>query len=84
MVRLYFYVEGQTEQEYAARVLRPHLAAFEVQVMGAVLAASGRKHGHVSRGGGRRYQPMRKDLGNLLRQHKSADTRFTTMFDLYA
>jgi hypothetical protein len=27
---------------------------------------------------------MRKDLGNLLRQHKSADTRFTTMFDLYA
>jgi hypothetical protein len=84
MVRLYFYVEGQTEQEYAARVLRPHLAAFGVQVMGAVLAASGRKHGHVSRGGGRRYQPMRNDLGNLLRQDARADARFTTMFDLYA
>ena len=84
MIRLYFYVEGQTEQEYAARVLRPHLAGFGVQVMGAVLAASGRKHGHVSRGGGRRYQPMRKDLGNLLRQDAHADARFTTMFDLYA
>ncbi len=84
MVRLYFYVEGQTEQEYATRVLTPHLAGFGVQVMGAVLAASGRKHGQVSRGGGRRYQPMRKDLGNLLRQHKTADVRFTTMFDLYA
>ena len=84
MIRLYFYVEGQTEQEYAARVLRPHLAAFGVQVMGAVLAASGRKHGHVSRGGGRRYQPMRKDLGNLLRQDARDDARFTTMFDLYA
>ena len=84
MVRLYFYVEGQTEQEYAARVLRPHLAAFGVQVMGAVRAASGRKHGHVFRGGGRRYQPMRNDLGNLLRQDARADARFTTMFDLYA
>src|SRR5207244_8951444 len=83
MVRLYFYVEGQTEQEYAARVLTPHLAGFGVQVMGAVLAASGRKHGHVSRGGGRRYQPMRKDLVNLLRQDAHADARFTTMFDLY-
>jgi hypothetical protein len=84
MVRLYFYVEGQTEQGYVKRVLTPHLAAFGVQVMGAVLAASGRRHGHVSRGGGRRYEPMRRDLGNLLRQHKSADTRFTTMFDLYS
>jgi hypothetical protein len=83
MVRLYFYVEGQTEQEYAARVLRPHLAKFGVQVMGAILAASGRKHGHTSRGGGRRYQPMRKDLGNLLKQDAHADARFTTMFDLY-
>ena len=84
MIRLYFYVEGQTEQEYVARVLTPHLAGFGVQVMGTVLAASGRKHGHISRGGGRRYQPMRNDLGNLLRQDARPDARFTTMFDLYA
>lgn len=84
MIRLYFYVEGQTEQEYVARVLRPHLAGFGVQVMGAVLTASGRRHGLVSRGGGRKYQPMRKDLGNLLRQDAHAEARFTTMFDLYA
>jgi len=83
MVRLYFYVEGQTEQEYAARVLGPHLAGFGLQVM-TVRAESGRKHGHVFRGGGRRYQPMRRGLGNLLRQHSGADIRFTTMFDLYA
>ena len=72
MVRLYFYVEGQTEQEYVARVLSPHLTGFGVQVMGSVRAASGRKHGHVSRGGGRHYQPMRNDLGNLLRQDARA------------
>jgi hypothetical protein len=82
MVRLYFYVEGQTEQEYVHRVLRPHLAGFGVAVMGAVLAASGRRHGHVFRGGGRQYQPMRNDLGRLLRQDGHADARFTTMFDL--
>jgi Domain of unknown function (DUF4276) len=84
MVRLYFYVEGQTEQEYVKRVLMPHLVGFGVQVMGAVLAASGRKHQRISRGGGWRYQPMRNDLGNLLRQDAHADARFTTMFDLYA
>ena len=84
MVRLYFYVEGQTEQEYVRRVLMPHLAGFGVRVMGAVLAASRRRHGRVSRGGGRRYQPMRNDLGRLLWQDERADARFTTMFDLYA
>src|SRR5271165_6439795 len=84
MLRLYFYVEGQTEQGYVTRVLTPHLVRFGVQVMGAVRAGSGRKHGHVYRGGGRRYQPMRKDLGDLLRQDGRADARFTTMFDLYA
>jgi hypothetical protein len=84
MVRLYFYVEGQTEQEYVARVLRPHLAGLGVHVMGAVLAASGRRHGVIFRGGGKYYQPMRNDLGRLLRQEGGADVRFTTMFDLYA
>jgi hypothetical protein len=84
MLRLLFYVEGQTEQGYVKRVLTPHLASYGVFVWGAVLAATGRKHGQVFRGGGKRYEPMRKDLGNLLRQHAGADVRFTTMFDLYA
>jgi hypothetical protein len=84
MIRLYFYVEGQTEQEYVKRVLTPHLARFGVQVMGAVLTASGRRRGIVSRGGGKNYQPMRNDLGRLLRQEGGVDVRFTTMFDLYA
>ena len=38
MVRLYFYVEGQTEQVYVTRVLMPHLAGFGVQGMGAAAA----------------------------------------------
>jgi hypothetical protein len=43
MIRLLFYVEGQAEQGYVKRALTPHLAPFGVQVMGPVLAASGKK-----------------------------------------
>jgi hypothetical protein len=83
MVRLYFYVEGQTEQAYVSRVLTPHLANFGVQVMGPVLAGGSKRHRRVFRGGGNRYQPMRNDLGRLLLHDDHADVRFTTMFDLY-
>ena len=83
MIRLFFYVEGQTEQAYVDRVLRNHLARFGVMVEGAILVSTGKKHGVVYRGGGRRYAPMKKDLHNLLRQHKGGDVRFTTMLDLY-
>jgi len=83
MVRLFFYVEGQTEQAYVDRVLKDHLARFGVMVEGAIRVSTGKKHGVVFRGGGRHYAPMKKDLHNLLRQHKGADVRFTTMLDLY-
>src|SRR4029077_12201286 len=81
---LFFYVEGQTEQQYAETILRQHLAGFDVQVMGAILAATRRRHHVVARGGGRHYVPMKNDLVRLLRQHRGRDVRFTTMFDLYA
>lgn len=84
MIRLYCYVEGQTEQGWCHDVLRRHLAPFEVYLEGAILAASSRNHGEIARGGGRHYAPMRNDLGRLLRQHRGEDVRFTTMFDLYA
>lgn len=84
MIRLYFYVEGQTEQRYAETVLREYLARFEVYVAGAILAATGRRHGVVARGGGRHFSPMRNDLARLMRQHRGSEVRFTTMFDLYA
>ncbi len=84
MIRLCYYVEGQTEQAFVALVLKPHLAGFGVMVMGAVLAASGRSGGRVVCGGGRSYPVMRNDLRRLLKQDAHADIRFTTLFDLYA
>jgi hypothetical protein len=84
MVRLFFYVEGPTEQGWCSTVLREHLAPLGVYVEGAIPRASGRRHGVVARGGGRHYLPMKNDLARLLRQHRGKDVRFTTMFDLYA
>jgi len=83
MIRLFFYVEGQTEQAYVDRVLKDHLARFEVIVEGAIRVSTGKKHGVVYRGGGRHYAPMKKDLHNLLKQHQGGDVRCTTMLDLY-
>ncbi|HUY87104.1 MAG TPA: DUF4276 family protein [Pirellulales bacterium] len=83
MIRLYFYVEGETEQRYAESTLRSHLAAFDVMVEGAVLAATSKRHGVVYRGGGRHYAPLKNDLLRLLRQQRGPEVRVTTMFDLY-
>jgi Domain of unknown function (DUF4276) len=83
MVRLYFYVEGQTEQEFCGRILREHLASFGVFVQGAILAATKRRHASVWRGGGRHYLPWKNDLIRLLKQDQSFEARFTTMFDFY-
>ncbi len=84
MIRLYFYVEGQTEQRYAQSTLRSHLAAFDVMVEGALLSATGKRDGVVHRGGGRHYAPVKNDLQRFLRQQQGPDVRVTTIFDLYA
>ena len=72
MTRLFFYVEGQTEQGYVTKVLRPHLVDFDVAVMGPILAKPGN------------YIRMQGELRSLLKLHGQADVRFSTMFDLYA
>jgi len=72
MIRLFFYVEGQTEQGYITKVLRPHLANFGVQVMSPIRAKAGG------------YPRLRNELSELLKLHGQPDVRFTTMFDLYA
>ncbi len=72
MTRLFFYVEGQTEQGYVTKVLTPHLAGFGVYVAGAILAASGRRHGQTFRGGGNSYAKMRRDLAARLKERLAA------------
>lgn len=45
MCHLYLYVEGQTEQTFADTVLKPHLAQFEVYLMGPCWPSSAGKKG---------------------------------------
>jgi hypothetical protein len=81
---LYLYVEGQTEQTFADVVLRPHLAQFEVYLMGAILAEFGRKKQKISRGGVARYEPFKRGLMSLIKQHDRPEVTVSTMIDLYA
>ncbi len=84
MSRLYLFAEGQTEQTFADIVLKPHLANFEVYLIGPVLIAHARKKGKIHRGGGNKYEPMKNDIRRFLSQEKGRDVYFTTMIDLYA
>jgi hypothetical protein len=84
MTRLHLTVEGPTEQAFAARLLRPHLAESGVYIGRIELAAHAKKKGHVHRGGLRGYLPFRNDLLRRLKEDKSSDVFFSTMVDLYA
>ena len=84
MSRLYLFAEGSTEQTFADTVLAPHLAGFGVYLHRPVLIAHARKKGRIHRGGGRKYVPLKNDIGRFLSQERQRDVYFTTMIDLYA
>ena len=81
-VRLNFIVEGQTEETFVNRVLRPHLAVFSVWCSArCVLTSRSRRRSH--RGGVVRYEHPKRDITAWMKEDKSPDARFTTLFDLY-
>jgi hypothetical protein len=81
-VRLHFVVEGQTEETYVKRVLKPHLASVNVWV--AVRAIeTGRKRGTVYRGGLGEYAKLRSDLTQWMKQDDHPEVFFTSMIDFY-
>ena len=79
-MRLYIIVEGQTEETFVNRILKPHLGNFLVGASALVVTTS-RKRG--ARGGLSDYHKPRNDILRLTKQEKNANVRFTTMFDLY-
>jgi Domain of unknown function (DUF4276) len=82
MARLYLFGEGRTEETFADRLLKNHLAKHGVYLHPKLIAHA-RRRGKTHRGGGRNYEPMRNDILNLLAQEKGSDVYFTTMIDLY-
>ncbi len=82
-VRLYFIVEGQTEEAFVKRVLAPHLARKRVWAKVRCVMTS-HKHGIKYRGGFRKYATPKNDVYAWITEDQNPDARFTTMFDLYA
>jgi hypothetical protein len=80
-LRLYITTEGQSERKFADDVLRPHLAAFSIDVRSRVVLTN-RKLG--KRGGILDFEKIHGDLHRLMREDRHPEARFTTMVDLYA
>lgn len=80
-LRLYITTEGQSERKFADEVLRPHLAAFSIDVKTRVVLTN-RKLG--KRGGILDFEKIHGDLQRLMREDGHPEARFTTMVDLYA
>lgn len=83
MARLNMTVEGETEQAFADRLMKDHLANYNVFLGKPRLTAHAKKKGQVHRGGLQKYEVFKKDLCEWLKQDRSPDVYFTTMVDLY-
>ncbi len=76
--------EGQTEDRFAQKVLKPYLKDFGIVVKTQLLLTNKKKN---IRGGMISYERAKNDLSIWIKQHssKTYETHyFTTMFDLYA
>jgi hypothetical protein len=82
MIRLNLLVEGKTEQAFANELLMAHLARSKVMLTGSRLLR--KKRNDPSPGGHVRYEHLRRDITNWLKEDQNPDVRFSTMFDLYA
>lgn len=75
MTRVYVVVEGQTEESFVSRVLRPSLWQLRVYLFPILVGAPGHE------GGNPQYARVKKDVLKQLKQDQTAYC--STMFDLY-
>lgn len=83
--RVFFLVEGFSEENLVNRMLGPHLANFGVDCFAMkVTTQRDKRAGVVFKGGGRSYQKVRNDLENLINQWRGkSNVWFTALFDVY-
>lgn len=82
LIRLHVIVEGQTEEGFVNEILAPELGAFDI-FTDTHSITTGRRRGHLYRGGWDSYGKLRRDLIRWMKQDRKPDARFTTMVDLY-
>lgn len=83
-IRLYITGEGQTEVNFAKKILDPHLNKYHIHVIArSVLTGKSKRRGEF-RGGLIDYAKAKYDIRTLMKEDNNPECRFTTMFDLYA
>jgi hypothetical protein len=82
-IRLNVTAEGQTEMEFAKNTLSDYFAPLGIFVDARCVATSKNKN-KTFRGGLLSYAKAKKDIINWIKEEKSGEPFFTTMFDLYA
>jgi len=75
-------VEGQTEETYVRDTLAMHLGLFG-HVVDVRCVMTSRNKAHFRRGGLVSYAKAKMDLQFWMREDRSDDVAFTTMFDMY-
>lgn len=76
--------EGQSEQEFALKVLKPYLLPYDIIIRATLLITNKKLK---AQGGIIDYQQVTRDLRNMIKSAKDTEYEknfFTTMFDLYA
>ena len=82
MMRLHILCEGQTEEAFVNRVLRPHLATKNVFASAQCIPRKKNTNARKYKGGWISYQATKRAL--LSWMNFDPDAWFTTMLDLYA
>lgn len=80
---LHILCEGQTEEQFVVKVLKPHLSGFDVVCKTQLLITNKKKGGY---GGCVSYDQVQRDISTWIGVEKNGghDTHyFTTMLDLY-
>jgi hypothetical protein len=85
MKNLFLTVEGQTEEDFALKLLQPHLTAFDVFLWPPRFTGPhGRRHGRIPQGGMfNTFRHALEDMRRWLKENHSQDARFSMMVDLY-
>lgn len=82
-IRLNITAEGQTEERFIKDTLSSHLGQFNISTdVRRVLTGKDKRKSY--RGGLISYAKAKKDIQSWLKEDNHSESRFSTMFDLYA
>ena len=83
MIRLFFVVEGQTEEAFVKGVLASHFADRNIDARATIVGTPKRRGSSPLQKGGGDWPRWERDVRRILGQQRGREVRVTTLFDLY-